>query len=331
MKRFSLCALLLGLAAWSMTAPAAAASLFGGGCTDSCSVIGCDGGCASACGCGSSSCSGGCWLDEICDSTCADGGFFASAELLLLKYHRADGVRAGSFSNFPPASTDDIEFDYAASPRLTVGYVADCGLGVRLRYWEYDQAGDPVFPATGVAMDVDTYNFDLEMFDRFVFSDCWSCELSGGIRYNEFTETMIDPIPPAVRINQFDGLGGLVGLEVQRSLGRFGNLYGRTRLAIMQDDRFVSNITGGTTSQAVLRDATLTMTEIAFGYEYAYAFDGGALAFFRAGYEWQHWDNFSSSFSPFTTATGGGNPPAQFAGPSDVGFGGFSIMLGFEL
>ncbi|HUG66215.1 MAG TPA: Lpg1974 family pore-forming outer membrane protein [Pirellulaceae bacterium] len=268
-------------------------------------------------------------LDGICDSTCGDGGFYGLAELMFMKYHRADGVRAGSFNNIPPATTDDVSFDYNATPRLTLGYVTDSGLGVRVRYWEYDQVGTPDFPGTGVGMGVDTYNIDFEAFERVQVSDCWAFELSGGLRYNSFNETMTDPIPPGARLNSFDGLGGIVGLEATRSLGRWGNLYGRTRFGILHDDKTVINVAGGLTQAAILRDSTVTMTEIAMGYEWNRCTRNGSLLFARAGYEWQHWDNFSSSFTPFTT-TPPGNPPAAFAGPSDVGFSGFVFALGLE-
>ena len=139
------------------------------------------------------------WLNGI------GGGIVFQAEALFFKYHRADGVRAGSYSNVPPDFTDDVNFDPEATPRLTLGYVFDNGLGFRGRWWKYDHQGAAVFPATGVAMNVDTYTLDLEVFENFELNDCWTAEISGGVRYNEFDETMLDPIPPATRVNSFTG------------------------------------------------------------------------------------------------------------------------------
>ena len=58
------------------------------------------------------------------------------AEALCFWYFRADGVRAGSYNNVPAVTTDDIEFKYNMSPRLTLGYVTNSGLGFRARWWE---------------------------------------------------------------------------------------------------------------------------------------------------------------------------------------------------
>src|SRR5688572_26808240 len=197
MKRISFVALLAGIVTSFGLSPARATDYFNGAGADDGKVVYDD------------SKGKGDGLEGICDSTCGDGGFYGLAEVLFLKYHRADGVRAGSFNNLPPATTDDITFDYNATPRLTLGYVTDSGIGARVRYWEYDQAGTPVFPATGVTMGVDTYNIDFEAFERLQVSDCWAFELSGGLRYNQFDETMTDPIPVGVRSNSFEGLGGI--------------------------------------------------------------------------------------------------------------------------
>jgi len=259
------------------------------------------------------------------------GGIVFESEVLFFRYHRADGVRAGSFNNFPPAVTDDVQFDHAASPRFTLGYVADNGLGFRVRAWDYDQTGGAVFPGTGVSMAVDTFTIDLEIFEDIQLNDCWSLELSGGVRYNDFTETMIDPIPAGqFRQNAFSGYGGILGVEATRSLGGWGGLYARGRAGILMDDKFVRNVRGpGTPNQvAVLTDSVLGQTEIALGYE-ATRYVGNSLFTLRAGYEWQQWHNYSTAFTP-VTSTPPANPPASFAGLSDVGFAGFTAMLGFE-
>ena len=251
------------------------------------------------------------------------GGVVFDAEALFFKYHRADGVRAGSFSNIPPTATDDIAFDRAATPRLTLGLVSGDGLGVRMRYWEYAQVGGAVFPSTGVSMNVDTYTFDVELFEDIRFNDRWSLEISGGIRYNEFDEVMIDTNPAVTRLNSFTGFGGIIGLEATRSLGRWGALYARGRGAIMADDKTVREISA-TPHSAILTDSTQGMTEIAIGYEYSRLVGNCRLAF-RVGYEWQNWFNYSSNYSPFTTNPG--NLPPSFTGAGDVGFNGVGLQL----
>jgi hypothetical protein len=325
MKRILFLALFASIAIMAGL-PVASANDYFNGSTDTIGAELADSGCGhDGDDCGCDDC-----VDGICDSTCGCGGFYGSAELLLFKYYRADGVRAGSFNNVPPATTDDIKFDYNTSPRLTVGFVGDSGIGGRIRYWEYAQAGTPVFPASGVAMTVDTYNIDVEMFERVQVSDCWDLELSGGMRYNEFDETMSDPVPSSLRQNSFTGYGGIVGLEAIRKLGSRARTYGRARFGIMQDDHIVSNQPGpGAVQNAILRDSTNSMLEIAMGMEWNRVTSSGSLVFGRIGYEWQHWTNFSTSFTPVTT-TPPGNPQASFAGQSDIGFGGVAFALGVE-
>ena len=262
------------------------------------------------------------------DDCCGGGGLVFQAEALFFKYFRADGVRAGAFSTNPPATTDDISFDYVATPRITLGWVTDSGLGARIRYWEFAQAGTAVFPATGVSMGADPYTFDMELFEMIQLNDVWAVELSGGIRYNEFSENMLDPIPTAARLNTFHGFGGILGMEAIRSLGRFGGVYFRARGSILHDDRTVTNIGTGLTENALINDSTVGTTELALGWEYARFLQSGALFRFRTGYEWQNWYNYSSAFTPVTTAPG--NAPASFAGTSDVGFSGFTLSLGLE-
>lgn len=270
------------------------------------------------------------WGDPACDSLWVnDGGLVFGIEGLLFKYHRADGVRAGSYSNVPPSYTDDVEFDHMLTPRITLGYVSDGGLGFRVRWWQYDQEGDPVFPETGVGMSVETDTLDLELFEVINLSERWTVEVSGGFRYNTFDELMVDPIPGAVRLNAFEGWGGIVGLEGRRSLGVWGGLYARARAAVMMDDKLVLHTREYADEQnALLLDSTLGMTELAVGYEISRLVRRSCVTF-RTGYEWQNWYNYSSAFTPVTT-TPPDNPPASFAGSTDVGFGGITLALLIE-
>lgn len=270
-----------------------------------------------------------------CDDCCAGsygGGFFASAEMLFFKYMKADGVRAGNFSNNPSFGDDSVTFDYSATPRLTFGYAGAGGLGIRARYWEFDQRGDARFPPTGAAMGVDTWLLDVEVFERVQMNDCWDVEISGGLRYNEFEEVLTDPIPLGNRLNAFDGWGGVLGLEARRSL-RLGSMFVRARGAILQDgDKVVRNFGAaapatGATQDALLTDVTHSALELAIGYEVARETRFG-LAFMRLGYEWQEWDNYSTHYTLVTTSPT--NPGASYSGPADIGFSGFTLGFGIE-
>ncbi len=67
---------------------------------------------------------------------CDQSGWIFGAEATFFKYHRTDGVRYGG------GNLDETQFDYNVSPRLTLGYVNCDGLGIRVRYWNYDQTAN---------------------------------------------------------------------------------------------------------------------------------------------------------------------------------------------
>src|SRR5207244_2204274 len=89
--------------------------------------------CAVACGC-----------EDDCCGWCAPGcscGWYAAGEVAWLR---------PSWKGFPAAQINvtagdvttrtafDTDYDYDATPRITVGYTGCNGLGVRASWWEFD-------------------------------------------------------------------------------------------------------------------------------------------------------------------------------------------------
>jgi hypothetical protein len=282
-------------------------------------LAGGDCGCAAAAPCGDAcNVCGGCGDCGCCDSGCCDDGLlggwglFGEAELLFLRYHRADGVRIGSDAG------ESGEFDFEPAYRLSAGVAGPGGLGFRTRYFEYDHAeaiGDGV-------LGVDTYTIDFEVFEAFALNPNWAMEISGGVRYCNFNEQMTDPDFGVVEFREvgFNGAGLVTGLEARRAVGGLGLLYARTRAAVVQDDKTVVNTA---TLPTRLIDTTGGMLELAVGGEVNYALAGGAVLFARSGLEWQNWWNFSNEFDTLNTEE-------VFDGATDVGFGGFTFSLGMS-
>jgi hypothetical protein len=279
------------------------------------------------CGCAAAPCGdvcGGCGACDSCCSCCDDGGLlggwglFGEAELLFLRYHRADGVRIGA------GAAEAGEFDFEPAYRLSAGIVAPSGLGFRTRYFEYDHFEGLEDAAAGDGLGVDTYTIDFEVFEAFVLNQNWGMEISGGVRYCNFNEQMVDVDALDFREVGFNGAGLVTGLEARRALGGLGLLYARTRAAVVQDDKTVLNQDGGVINQDLrLIDTTGGMLELAVGSELNYALDGGAVLFARSGLEWQNWWNFSNEFDLL-------NSEGFFDGATDVGFGGFTFSLGMS-
>jgi hypothetical protein len=272
-----------------------------------------------------SGCNDCCCQQCRCHSCCGcSGGLLIDAEALFFKYRRAGGVRVGADN-----PGENVFGDYKASPRITLGYISGGGLGFRARYFDWDHAQQSRNGPDEV-LAVDTFSVDMELFDEIRLNDKWAVEVSGGVRYNEFNEAMIDQ--GETRINDFDGWGGIVGLELTRKLGRCGALYARARGAVLVDDKYLFNTgfdsgLGAARETDVIVDSTQGMMEIAVGYEWSRALCNDSLFKARIGYEWQNWYNYSSAFPGPLSADGN---EEVFVGPADVGFNGFSVMVGLD-
>ena len=192
---------------------------------------------------------------------------------------------------------------------------------------------------------MDTYTVDLEVVKLLSLGSRLACEFSGGLRYNDFQETMTDrfaanPAFNDLRTNSFDGYGLELGMETTANVYNSLNVYGRVRYAVMMGDKTVTNsggaFFGGTGSelvpqQAVLRDSVLGQLELAAGIELSRGTYMGRL-FVRAGVEYQVWYDYSTSFSLVDATVTPAPPVSDFieflGGPSNVGFGGLGIAVG---
>lgn len=251
-----------------------------------------------------------CCLPPCCEPRCHNTGWVFSAEAIFFKFLKADGVRLGTESG------DSVNGDYEITPRLTVGYVGPNGLGIRARWWEYDhEVGRGDDPDEFLA--VDTYTIDLELFDTFCLNPYWTIELSGGFRYNEHDEVILDNTEN--RLADFQGIGGVAAVEVVRCMGR-GSVFARARLAMLADDKFILN--EDTNDDPPRLDSTQGMVELALGYQYSRCLDNGALFYARAFVEWQNWYNYGESLLQ------NNNGDELNSGPTDVGFFGGGVSLG---
>jgi hypothetical protein len=253
---------------------------------------------------------------DWCNGQCV-GRSYVELEATYFRYHRADGLRVGS-----DALADDINPGrFFAAPRFTVGYISAGGLGIRGRFWHFNQVLNPNEGAPS-ALAVDTYNVDLELFERFNVNGPWDFEVFGGVRYNSFDENMDDMVGGENEHRRvgFQGFGLIGGMEARRQMQR-GAIYGRARFGILMDDKSLINSGSGTQQ---LFDTALGVTEIAMGYEWSRPTARGSWVWARFGVEYQQWQNFSSNFTAGTAS-----PEAFWTGASDVGFAGFTASVGW--
>jgi len=214
---------------------------------------------------------------------------FGEVELMLLQYHR----------NGPRFANGDV-FGFEFSPRVTLGYAGNDGLGARVRWWDYSHANNDVGNDRHY---VDTYNVDLELSKAIDVTCKTTVEVFAGLRYNDFEE--IHFTGGIYDRAAFSGWGGLIGLQVDHDcLG--GTVYARMRTAVLMGDASDDDL-------GTYFDSVREQSEIAFGYEIERCLANGAVLTLRAGTEMQYWPEYI--IDGVTDDTAG------------IGFGGFVLGL----
>ena len=246
---------------------------------------------------------------------CRCAGLIGGIDLIMMRPHASLGIRG--------ADATDLHFDYETTPRLWVGWQGESGLGLRARYWEFDQVefGDSQL-APGLRTDsisYDTYVFDLEVIDTMRLNAVWDVTLSAGLRYVEFTEirqSTIDAtgLPANGHSFESDSLGATLSAEVRRPLWRCLSGFLNTRGSVLFGDE--TERTGPTLTTIVdeENDNVYYMAEFSTGVDWVRPMSSGGEFFVRTAYEVQFWDNFTGE--PF------------FDGGESIGFEGFVIGMG---
>jgi len=179
-------------------------------------------------------------------------------------------VRSGSVST--DFQQQDFHYGMHADPVAWLGYFSDSGLGVRVRWWQFNVSssvaiavpeGFPVIqsaPVLGVedfstrgfstsaafASDLHLSVWDLDVSQDFTLGRC-ACVLAGGVRYAHMAQDYaaglaINDVNAGVGTltdtltfsHNFNGAGPTIGFEGHRPLGQTGlALYGNARGSIL--------------------------------------------------------------------------------------------------
>ncbi len=165
----------------------------------------------------------------------------------------------------------DFDWDYHFAPQAFVGFIGANGLGLRGRYWRFDEStdisaangtgfspitgGTTITDATGflvstTAGDLLTFESDLQLdvLDVEALQEIvrgpWTVTLSGGVRLADlrqsYTARLFNPGPAIetfdiLQSNQrFKGIGPVAAAEVRRQLFNSGlAIYGSARAAVL--------------------------------------------------------------------------------------------------
>jgi len=207
---------------------------------------------------------------EGCCDDCCKAGFIAGAEALWLKAFQGDGAFG--------------DFNYDDGFRFWIGYQRADGLGIRFRYFDFDQEAD-----NGDLFE--TTHTDLEIYDTVQIGCNWDLVVGAGIRYldiNFSTERAeivpAAPVPPVI-LQSFTGTGPVVTAELYRHVSDRAALY-----VIGRESILVGNFRDDGDLQ---EDSTLMVSEIQLGGQLHREMSSGALLFGRAGWEAQYYHDLS--------------------------------------
>ena len=267
---------------------------------------------------------------------CRDWGWFVGAELAFLKPYNGNGT--GMSSIFALAGTPNVggvDTDYDASPRFWFGYQNCDGLGIRFRYWEFDQyysaAANGAAIGGGFNVDstafhsFDTWVFDAEVIDSSKLGCNWDVTYSAGLRYLQYTEVagITSPGASLIVADHIDALGLTASIELRRDVTCRLGIFGIARGSILYGDESDTFVGGVVTDDTQLNDVK-AIYEIQLGIEYIKPTCYGSY-FVRAGVEAQYWAGFGVDNQPLTR----GNRLLPSSNTSSGFVGGF-FAVGFN-
>jgi len=262
-----------------------------------------------ACG-GDDCCSDTCCGDSCgcCDSCCCNpyAGCYASVELLWIRPHVSEDW-VGKLSN-----------DYEFSTRTVIGYESCCGLGARIRWWQFDHTIDVEDPAT-IGMDVQVV--DLEATNRLFFYNS-DVLLGGGLRYAHWG--LDDQFGDSVTL---DALGLTFAADVFTPLccdcsHRIGFVYGG-RWSVLAGDWHGDNEIIDTVVTPEVNDDNFLVTELYAGLGYWWC-RGGCDVFASTTIEMQNWRSDVLG----EPGIGNGIAPNSIGSVNSIGFVGLGLTMG---
>jgi hypothetical protein len=269
---------------------------------------------------------GGC---DSCQPSCGGGGGLqAGIGFYYIKPHfetnPAYTVSREAQDGTLQIRQSDFDYDYEFAPIIWVGFSNCDGLGVRARYWWYDNNASTLLGNDGTVgidsaaplglQNLSTTNGDVLLFATDLQIKVWDLEvtqaakvwgwdllLAGGLRYAHISQsyvhvelptvgdTLVDAISSG---HNFKGIGPTVAAELRRDLGIGLTLYGAARASILfgtgeQNSTQVVNNTPDT-FVSTSRDDVMPITELEIGAEFSREM-GGSRLFVQAALVSQVW------------------------------------------
>lgn len=227
-------------------------------------------------------------------------GLVAGFELTFLKPH----INAAEAIEIIPgvASVEIEDNEFSASPRFWLGYVGDCGLGWRIRWWEFNHSlnGESFLLVDGATTLVDSLGgleveaLDIEMTQEIDLG-LWDMSVGGGVRYGRtehYMSQLYDDTISTLDIDafsDFDGFGPTLFAEMRRPVGCNGFAYvGNMRASLLFGEDKLNALVGAVDTH-IARDNVVGVLEAQLGGEYSSDIGCGTRVFARALAEGQLW------------------------------------------
>jgi hypothetical protein len=186
------------------------------------------------------------------------GGFYAGGALIFAKPHFKEAFQIAATNTGTGQQTlIPFSYDYDPTPEMWLGYDLPGGLGIRGRYWQFDQsaaeitrvsdgqtvytanATTVIFPATIIADDAgevlqsnDRLRTEIVDSEATLRMCIGRTELTGGagLRYAHLTQSLSStavtglgvPVGVLQWTRDFEGLGPVISVHLQRPLGDRG-------------------------------------------------------------------------------------------------------------
>ena len=277
-------------------------------------------------------------------------GFYAGFAAVFAKPHFKEAFQATTVDGSGSLTMVPFSYDYDMTPRAWFGCTGPSGLGVRTRYWQYDQSADPfqsspftaaqahavsiIFPAIisatppfevlNINDELEVHTVDLEGTQEIELGR-FSLVGSGGVRYammrqgTEATVTNSGVVGQSLSWQRrFEGVGPVVAVELERPIGGCGLAFvGSFRGSLLFGNKDLNRVEvngiGGGPPVISLDKAkeVLGIGEIEVGLQWSRQLANGTDVFVRGTYEGQLWSD-------------SGTPTLGY-----LGFQGFGAHVGF--
>jgi len=213
------------------------------------------------------------------------GGLFGSIEITFLQ-----PAISGAQSVFGSGTGRLLDTSYQSGIRYVLGYVSDSGLGVRGRYWSFDNSSayTPPYAPAVFGIHVQAADTEVTMLQRMRH---WDVEVSGGLRYGklEYTNPPLTLYGPGTV--KFEGFGPTASFNGRRCLGNSGfSLFGNVRGSLMIGDIRTASLLL-TIPAGSIEDEVMTVFENQLGVAWNYDLPYHMRLEVRTAWETQYWRN----------------------------------------